>query len=144
MCAPGCGGGGCCCAALQCVHLLNPCTLFTLLKCQNSLGGNSLCSMLATISPSTINCEESLTTLRYVEAGWCVCVWGGGGCGVGSASDDMRALKRPLNVRAPRCYYLVVCGALWLIVLVVTLRTPACSPCSNDRTGTPTAPRPSR
>jgi kinesin family protein 1 len=35
---------------------------------QNSLGGNSLCSMLATVSPSFINCEESLTTLRCVCA----------------------------------------------------------------------------
>jgi phosphoribosylformimino-5-aminoimidazole carboxamide ribonucleotide (ProFAR) isomerase len=34
---------------------------------QNSLGGNSLCSMLATTSPSLDNLEESLSTLNYAN-----------------------------------------------------------------------------
>ena len=34
---------------------------------QNSLGGNSLCSMLATTSPALDNLEESLSTLNYAN-----------------------------------------------------------------------------
>lgn len=34
---------------------------------QNSLGGNSLCSMLATVSPAFMNADETLTTLRYAD-----------------------------------------------------------------------------
>lgn len=34
---------------------------------QESLGGNSLCSMLATLSPASINFAETLSTLRYAS-----------------------------------------------------------------------------
>merc|ERR1719450_1928346 len=34
---------------------------------QESLGGNSLCTMLATLSPAACNYEETLSTLRYAN-----------------------------------------------------------------------------
>lgn len=34
---------------------------------QESLGGNSLCSMLATLSPANINFQETLSTLKYAS-----------------------------------------------------------------------------
>merc|ERR1719450_363000 len=34
---------------------------------QESLGGNSLCSMLATLSPAACNYEETMSTLRYAN-----------------------------------------------------------------------------
>jgi len=34
---------------------------------QESLGGNSLCTMLATLSPAASNYEETLSTLRYAN-----------------------------------------------------------------------------
>ncbi|GMF16112.1 unnamed protein product [Phytophthora lilii] len=34
---------------------------------QESLGGNSLCSMLATLSPASINFQETLSTLKYAS-----------------------------------------------------------------------------
>merc|ERR1719472_715822 len=34
---------------------------------QESLGGNSLCTMLATLSPAMCNLEETLSTLRYAN-----------------------------------------------------------------------------
>merc|ERR1711972_910697 len=34
---------------------------------QESLGGNSLCTMIATMSPSSTNLEETLSTLNYAK-----------------------------------------------------------------------------
>ena len=34
---------------------------------QESLGGNSLCTMLATLSPAASNYEETMSTLRYAN-----------------------------------------------------------------------------
>ena len=34
---------------------------------QNSLGGNSLCCMLATVGPAKYNADETVTTLRYAD-----------------------------------------------------------------------------
>merc|ERR1719182_53821 len=34
---------------------------------QESLGGNSLCTMLATLSPAMCNVEETLSTVRYAN-----------------------------------------------------------------------------
>merc|ERR1719182_990775 len=34
---------------------------------QESLGGNSLCTMLATLSPAACNYEETMSTLRYAN-----------------------------------------------------------------------------
>ena len=42
---------------------------------QNSLGGNSLCSMLATTSPALDNLEESLSTLNYANRAKMIKKW---------------------------------------------------------------------
>merc|ERR1719321_690715 len=34
---------------------------------QESLGGNSLCTMVAAMSPANANCEETLSTLNYAR-----------------------------------------------------------------------------
>ena len=42
-------------------------TVTFLLCCQDNLGGNSKTVMVATVSPSADNFEETLSTLRYAD-----------------------------------------------------------------------------
>lgn len=67
---------------------------------QESLGGNSLCSMLATLSPATINFSETLSTLKYASRAKSIKVKARKNeesSQISKLNDEIEALKRKLQ-----------------------------------------------
>ena len=52
---------------LNTIILIVSCSIINILIFSDSLGGNSKTIMVANIGPSSFNCDETLTTLRYAS-----------------------------------------------------------------------------
>ena len=66
---------------------------------QESLGGNSLCSMLATLSPARSNLEETLSTIQYANRAKMIAVKATKNeemSQIDSLNDEIAALKKKL------------------------------------------------